>query len=72
MSFSGRKNVNIKIDCEAPTARDDAKLLSAWDQRQAQIVENGHFDLPKTPVTPTTPVIYYPKSPSLGKRYIGK
>uniref|UniRef100_A0A1Y9J115 Inwardly rectifying k+ channel n=1 Tax=Anopheles quadriannulatus TaxID=34691 RepID=A0A1Y9J115_ANOQN len=64
MSFGQRKNFTVPVDAESPEARDDAKLLplGPFDKIPPIIIDGQ--DPPKTPITPTTPIIYCPQSPS--------
>ena len=64
MSFGQRKNFTVPVDAESPEAGDDAKLLplGPFDKIPPIIIDGQ--DPPKTPITPTTPIIYCPQSPS--------
>uniref|UniRef100_A0A1Y9IV43 Inwardly rectifying k+ channel n=1 Tax=Anopheles minimus TaxID=112268 RepID=A0A1Y9IV43_9DIPT len=68
MSFGQRKNFTVPVDAESPEARDDAKLLplGPFDKIPPIIIDGQ--DPPKTPITPTTPIIFCPQSPSVGSK----
>ncbi|XP_049530511.1 G protein-activated inward rectifier potassium channel 3-like isoform X1 [Anopheles darlingi] len=69
MSFGQRKNFTVPMDPESPEARDDAKLLplTPFDKIPPILIGDGQ-DPPKTPITPTTPIVYCPQSPSVASK----
>lgn len=73
-----KKSYTVPVaDVESPDHRDDQKLLgSPFDKLPPIMIGgpegNGYhpFQQKGSPVTPTTPIVYAPRSPSLGKRYV--
>lgn len=71
-----KKNYNSPVvDVESPGHREDQKLLgSPFDKLPPMLISgqdgNGLYPFQQkgSPVSPTSPLVYAPRSPSLGKR----
>lgn len=74
-----QKHAPPPLDIESPGTRDDQKLLGSPFDKLAPMIIGGHDpgynragngmqQQQGSPVSPTSPLVYCPRSPSLGRK----
>ncbi|KAL9696922.1 hypothetical protein quinque_000363 [Culex quinquefasciatus] len=74
-----QKHAPPPLDIESPGTRDDQKLLGSPFDKLAPMIIGGHDpgynragngmqQTQGSPVSPTSPLVYCPRSPSLGRK----